>query len=132
MVVESVVCCAFEGVGYGAAKKNSERLVAFCLGLDFVKCEQNQRVLHEVRVVEQRSNPISLPYGGESNIGVMAVVGHVGGDECPLRKFLVLQIVVETRKVLDQLKTSGILGDGVEEDQRIMLADIVIREGPLI
>ena len=62
----------------------------------------------------------------------MAIVGHVGGDEGPLRKLLVMQVTEERSEILDQLETGGVLGDGIVEDQRIMFADIVVRICPLI
>ena len=58
----------------------------------------------------------------------MSIVGHVGSDEAPLRKFLVVQIVVEAREVLDLSCTSGIIGNAVEDDQRVVLANIVVGE----
>ena len=62
----------------------------------------------------------------------MAVVSHVGRDEGPLRKLVVLELVIEGREILDQFKASSVLCDGVKKDQRIMLADIVILKSLLI
>ena len=52
MVVESIVGRAFQRIGDGAAEENREGLVGFGLGFNFVKREQDQGVLHEVRIVE--------------------------------------------------------------------------------
>ena len=102
MVVEGVVRGAFKGIGNGTAKKDCKRLVGLCLCLVFVEGKQYQRVLHEVRIVEQRGEPPTLPLGGERNSGVMAIVGHIRSDKCPLRELLFLQIVIESGKILDQ------------------------------
>lgn len=56
----------------------------------------------------------------------MAIVGHVGSDEHILRKTVVLQIIVEATEVLDLAQTESIFGDRVKQDQRIVLANIVV------
>lgn len=56
----------------------------------------------------------------------MAVVGHVGGDERVLGETLVVKILIKAGEVLDLAKTGSVIGHGVEDDEGVMLAHVVV------
>lgn len=62
----------------------------------------------------------------------MAIVGHVGGYEGPLWEGLAVQRGLEAGKVLNQAKASRVVRHALVQDQRIVLADIVVGVGVLV
>jgi len=127
--VEGIVLLALEVLGDSTTKKEREDLVSDLVGVCLVKGELNQSVLGEVLVLKQFSQETVGPATGKGDVGVVGIVSHVGRNEHMLRESLVLQVIVEAGKVLDLTDTSVIVGDRVEEDQRVMLADVVTRLG---
>lgn len=129
MGVKGVVLLALEVLRDSAAKKEGEDLVPDLVSVGLVESELNQSVLGEVLVLEQFSEEAVGPATGKGDVGVVGIVSHVRSNEHVLREFLVLQVIVEAGKVLDLADTSVIIGDRVEEDQRVVLADVVARVG---
>lgn len=125
--VKGVVFSAAQVLGDGTAEQEGEDLVSDLVGIRFVEREHDQRVLGEVFVLQQVMEEAVGPATGESDVGVVGIVGHVRRDEHVLGEFLVVQVVIEGRKVLDLAEASVILGDGVKEDQWVVLADVVAR-----
>jgi hypothetical protein len=106
--------------------------VGLVVGIILVKGQQDKRVVHEVVVRQQRRHPAALPLAPKGNVGVVDIVGHVRGNESPLGKLLAGQIILEISEVLDLASTGLVLDNGVVENQRVVLADIVIVEGLLV
>jgi hypothetical protein len=46
-----------------------------------------------------------------------------------LGQTVVLEVLVERSEVLDLAGTHGVVGDGVEEDEGVVLADVVVGAG---
>lgn len=109
-----------------------ENTVGLVVGIILVKGQKDERVLHEVVVGQQGRHPATLPLGTKGDVGVVSIVGHIGGDESPLRKLLVGQIMLEISEVLDLASTGLVLDNRVEENQRVVLADVVVLEGLLV
>lgn len=57
---------------------------------------------------------------------------HTRGDEGVLGDAVLLKIIVERAEVLDLAGTSVIVGDRLEDDQRIVLAHVVVGIGLLV
>lgn len=132
MGVEGVIGGTLEVLWDGASEENAKEFVALGVGLVLIKGDEDQGLLHEVGVVEQRADPIALPLGGKGDVGVVRVVGHVGGNKGPLGEGVVGQILLEAGEVLDLAQTRAVVGDGVVEDQRIVFADVVVGKGLLV
>lgn len=126
VVVEGVVDGSLEVVGDGTAEEDGEDLVGDTVGLVLVEGQQDQGVVHEVLVAEERGHEVALPGGAEGDVGVVGVVGHVGGEESPLRQGLGVQVGLEVVEALDLAETSGVVGDGLVEDQGVVLAHVVV------
>lgn len=132
VVVEGRVSGTLKSVRDDATEKDGEDVVMLGVGLVLVEGEDDERVVHEIAVVQQRLEEVTGPGASKGDIGVMAIVGHIGGDEGPLGKGLGLQIILEGGEVLDEAETGGILGDGVKENERVVLADISVGVGLLV
>jgi len=63
----------------------------------------------------------------EGDVGVVGIVGHIGCDEGPLGQLPLVQVVVKRSEVLDQAQSSVVAGNLVKDDQRVVLAHIIIR-----
>lgn len=127
--VEGVILLALEVLRDSAAKKKSEDLVSDLVGVGLIEGELNQSVLGKVLVLEQFSEEAVGPTTGKGDVGVVGIVSHVRSNEHVLREFLVLQVIVEAGKILNLADASVIIGDRVEENQRVVLADVVARVG---
>jgi hypothetical protein len=75
--------------------------------------EQDESVLHEVGVAQQRSEESFHPVSSGCDRGVVAIICHIGSDKHPLREFVTGQILVEHGKVLDLCQTICITRHGV-------------------
>ena len=114
------------------AHQNTENSVVLRVGVILVEGEQNQRVVHEVDVVEQGRHPVPLPLGGEGDVGVVPIVSHVGSDESPLGKLPLGQVVLKAGEVLDLAQTCAVVGDRFVGDQWVVFAHIVRITGFLV
>jgi len=85
MIVECVVRGAFQVFGNGATKEDGEDFVTGGVSLDFVKRQEDERVVHEVGIVEERYHKVTLPRRSECDVRIVSVIGHVWSDERPLR-----------------------------------------------
>ena len=84
MIIEGVIGCSVQGSGDCAAKEEGKDFVASVVGLVFIKCEADEGVVHEISVVEERSKEGAGPACCEGNVGIVAIIRHVGCDEGPL------------------------------------------------
>lgn len=99
--VECVVSGTLKMFWDSTTKENTEQTVSLAISVILIKGQQDEGVRHEVWVVEQFSNPATLPLSSESDVSVVGIVGHVRSDESPLGEPEVLQIIVEAGEVLD-------------------------------
>lgn len=81
VVVESVIRGSVEGLGDSAAEEEGEDFVGGGVGVYLVEGEDDEGVVHEVLVCEEGGEEGLGPRGGFDDCCIMAVVGHVGGDE---------------------------------------------------
>ena len=132
MVVEGGVGGALEGFGDGAAEEEGEDFVGGGVGVDLVEGEDDERVLHEVLVGEERSEELLGPGGGVGDGGIMAVVGHVRGDERPLRELFVLELRLKVDEALNGASARGVGRDGLIERKRVVLANVVVGKVVLV
>nr|POF15493.1 hypothetical protein CFP56_48688 [Quercus suber] len=131
VVVEVRVGGSHGRFGDGTAEEEAEDPVAAGVGVVLVKGDQDEGVLHEVRVVEQGLEEVASPGAGGGDRGVVSVRGHVGRDEHPLRQLLGLQVGLELRHVLDVRQTPSI-GVGLEDDRWVVLSDVVVGTSVLV
>lgn len=124
--VESAIGGSLEVVRDGATNQEGVDRVGVGVVATLIEGEHDKGVLHEVLVLEKVSEEVVRPSTAESDVGVVAVIGHVGGDERVLGETLVVQIIVEAAEVLDLAQTSGVIGDRVEDDERVVLAHVVV------
>lgn len=132
MGVERVILGANQLLGDGTTQQHTENAVANGVMLRLVKGQQNQGIVPEVGVVPQLLDETTLPHGRKRDVGVVAIVGHVRRDKRPLRERVVGNVIVQAGEVLDLAQPGGIAGDRVVQDQRVMLADIVVGTGLLV
>jgi hypothetical protein len=59
----------------------------------------------------------------------MSIICHVRGDKHVLGETVMLQVIIEASEVFDLAETGGVVGDGIKQDQGIMLAHVVFRTG---
>jgi hypothetical protein len=79
--IEIGICSAVERLRDSAAEKNAEDTVLAGVGVVFVEGYEDQSVLHEVRVVQQRLQEGTSPRTGNGDRAVVTIGGHVGSDE---------------------------------------------------
>lgn len=121
-----VVSCSDEALWDGIAEENAEDLVLDGVGFVFVEGDEDEGVLHEMGVVEQGFEEGPEPLTGDGDGGVVAVGGHVGGDEHPLGELIGLEVFVEEGDVFDVGESFGFGDDGVVENLGVVLADVVV------
>ena len=127
VVVELVVDGANEAFRDSVTEEHTEDVVGDGVGVVLVEGQQDQGLGSvEVGVGQERLEKAGGPGTGSGDRGVVAVVGHVGSDEHPLGKSVGFQILVERSEVLDGAETLGVVGDGVVQNSRVVLADVVI------
>lgn len=129
--VKGVILGANQFLGNGTSKKNGEDLVRDWIGFCLIERKNDERLIPEGGVFELR-NEIQFPGSSESDVGVVAIIGHIGGDESPLRKSATNDIGFKAGKILDLSKSGCIAGNAVKEDQRVMFTNVVVGEGFLV
>lgn len=97
VVIETVVFSANKLSGDGITDQDAENLVADGVDFALVPGDEDKGVLHEVLVAQQRLEEVAGPATGGGDVGVVAVRGHVGGDEHPLGELVGLEVLVEVR-----------------------------------
>lgn len=127
--VESAVGSSLEVLGDGATNQKGVDGVGVGVVVTLIKGEHDKGVLHEVLVLEEVSEEVVRPGTAERDVSVVAVVGHVGGDERVLGETLVVKIIVEAGEVLDLAQTSSVIGHRVVDDEGVVLAHVVIGAG---
>jgi hypothetical protein len=130
--VEGVINSADQVTGDSTTEKDGEDLVLDGVVTGLVKGEQDERLVPEVSVVLELLNKVTLPNGGERDVGVVSIVGHVRGNESPLGERVVLNVRPQAGEVLDLGSTGSISGNVVKEDKRVVLADVVVGIGLLV
>lgn len=130
--IESIIRSANQLLGDSTAEKDGEDLVVKGVVIGLVKGEQDERLVPEVSVVFELLNETTLPDRGKGDVGIVSIVGHVGSNESPLRKSIVLNVRPQAREVLDLSSTGSISGNVVKEDERVVLADVVVGMGLLV
>lgn len=126
VVVEVGVRGAVQVLGDSVAQQDGEHAVLDGVGRVLVKGDEDERVLHETGVVEQRGEEVPGPLAGDGDGGVVAVRGHVGRDEHPLRQAILLEILVEHGQVLQDTEAVGTGRVLVVNHRRVVLADVVV------
>lgn len=130
--IESVINGANQVAGDSTTEEDREDLVFDGVITGLVKGEQDERLVPKVSVVLELLDETALPGGGEADVSVVSIVGHVGGDKGPLGKSVVLNVRPQAGEVLDLGSTGSISGNVVKEDKRIVLADVVVGIGLLV
>lgn len=127
MGVESIIGSALKVLGNGATNEEAVHAVGNGVVANFVKGEEHQSVLGEVLILEQGREELGNPFASNCDVGVVGIIGHVRSDEHVLGKAVVLKIIIERSKVLDLAGTDGVIGDGVEQNQWVVLAHVLVR-----
>lgn len=123
MVVVVGVGCADEVGGDGITKENGEDIVLDAVVLVLVEGDQDKGVVHEIFVVQEGFHEVLEPFACGGDVRVVAIAGHVWGDEHPLRELVRLKVLVEECGVLDLFETV-LLGDhGAVEDFGAVLCE---------
>lgn len=118
VVVVVAVAGADEMRGHGVAEQDAVDLVLHGVVFVLVEGDEDEGVVHEALVGQERGEELGEPLAGGGYIGVVAVAGHVGSDEHPLGELVVLKVFIEEGCVLDPLETVLLVGNGVVEDLR--------------
>lgn len=136
VVVEVVVGGADKVLGEGVTEQDGENLVALGVGLVLIPGEEDKSVVHEVLVVEEGLEESTAPLASNTDVGVVTVRGHVGGDEHPLGQLVLLEVLVEHGaagvnhgQVLDLGQTLLVVGDAAGQNGGVVLADVVVGTG---
>ncbi len=108
VIVEGGIDGAVERGGDGTAKENGVDVVVVCVGLIFVKRQNDEGFVRYVGVIEEGSEEGAGPTGGEFNSGIMSIVCHVGGNEGPLWKSFGSNVRIEGDEVLDKGETGSV------------------------
>jgi len=72
--------------------------------------------LHEVLVLQKWTQEVLEPDASHGHGSIVSVGGHIGRDEHPLRKLIVLQVLVEHCSVLDISSSLGFVNNRVIQD----------------
>lgn len=124
--VEGVVGGTAEVLGDSTTEEDTVDAVGDGVVAHLIEGEEDEVVLGEIIVLEQRREETVDPFTGKGDVGVVGIVGHVGGDEHVLGKAVVLKVLVEGGEVLDLARTHGVVGDGVEKHQWVVLAHVLV------
>ena len=132
--VECIVGGTLEVLRDGTTKQNAVDTVGHSVVARLIEGNKNQGVFGEVLILEKRCQETVQEITGNMNIAVVSIVGHIGSDKKVLRQTVVLQVLIKGSEVLDLAGTNGIVGDRVEQDQRVVLAHILVasRQGVAI
>lgn len=79
VVVVVIIGGAHEVIRDGVTKKDAEDAVLDSVGLVLVEGDEDEGIVHEMLVVQQRGQEGLQPLASNSDGGVMAIRGHVGG-----------------------------------------------------
>lgn len=79
VIVEVGVGCADQMLGDGVTEENREDAVLDGVGFVLVEGDEDESVLHEVGVIQERGEKVVQPFTCNCDGGVMTVGGHVGG-----------------------------------------------------
>lgn len=132
MSVEGCVGGALERGGDGATEEDGVDFVGDVVCFVFIEGQHYEGVVCDVRIVEKGREVIAGPRSGERDVRIVAIVCHVGRDEGPLRQRLTCNVRGEGREVLDKAEAGGVGGYRVEQNERVVLADIIVRIGLLV
>ena len=134
MVVEGVIRSALEARrdDIGTTDQNGKDLVLLSVCLGLVEGQQQQGAVHKGGVVEERCEPVPLPNRSKGDVGVVAIIGHVGCDERPLGQGIGFEIVLEVVEVLDQGQTGSIGNHTLKQNERVVLAHVHVGKGLLV
>ena len=121
MIVVACIACSLELLRYCVTKEKGPDFVLVRIRLVFVERQQNESVLREVLVAEERSQETLSPSSGDSDVSVVAVVSHIGRDPYPLGQLVGSQVLVELGEVFDVGQTVGVVLDRIVDDQRAAL-----------
>lgn len=127
--VEGVIGSTLQVLGDGTTNEEGVDTVGDGVVSRLVEGDQDEGILGEVLVLEERRNEALKELTGKGDVGVVSIVGHVGGNEHVLGDALVLKILLEGGEVLDLTRTNSVVGDGIEEDQRVVLAHVGVGSG---
>lgn len=127
--VEGIIGGTLQVLGDGTTNKEGVDTVGDGVVSRLVEGNQDEGILGEVLVLEERGNEALKELTSNGDVGVVSIVGHVRSDEHVLGDALVLKILLKGGEVLDLARTDGIVGDGVEEDQGVVLAHIGVGSG---
>lgn len=127
VVVEGVVLGADELLGNGRAEEDTGDVVALegVLAVSLPGDVDQGAAVVELGVLEERLDEAAGPVARDRDVGVVAVVVQVGGDEQPLGKAVVLEVLVEESQVLDLGQAVGVECNGVEANEEVVLASVV-------
>lgn len=112
---------------HGAAQEQGVHSILQKVVFGLVKRQYDESlVCVEVLVGEERVQERPCPITGGCDIRVVAVVGHVGGNEHPLGQCVGRKVAVEQGKVLGLGEAVRIPGHRVIAHERVVLADVVV------
>lgn len=126
MRVESIVGGSFEVRGDRTPDEETIHAIRFAVVSRLVERDQDERVFTEILILEQRRQKVCEEISRDGDIAVVRIIGHIRRDEHVLRQGLVVEIVVERGEILDLARSDGVVGDRVEENERVMFTDILI------
>jgi len=125
MGVISRVDRATEFLGDSTAEEEGEDLIVDAVGAILVKGEEDEGLIGiEVLVLQQRGKEVLKELSSKVDVGIVSVVQHIGCDEDPLRDSAVGDVDGEVVEVPLKLGTSWNGGDGVEDDEGVVFADV--------
>jgi hypothetical protein len=85
-------------------------------GTIFIEGNEDKGVLHEVLVLQKWTQEVLEPDASHGHGSIVSVGGHIGRDEHPLRKLVVLEVLVEHCSVLDISSSLGFVNNRVIQD----------------
>ena len=97
--IEGGIGGALQGLGDSVAEEDGVDFIRLRISFVFVEGEEDEGVLHEVLVREEGGEEAVGPGAGKGDVGVVAVVGHVGRDKHPLRELVSGEVGVELGEV---------------------------------
>jgi hypothetical protein len=99
------------------------------VGAILIEVNDKEGLVHEKLVIQQRRNECKQPIGTIRDSSIMSIVKHVGGDEDVLGKVIVGKVILESNKVLEDIHALLLFGVRIEQNRRIVLADVVVGAG---
>ena len=121
------VCCPNQFFGNGRAQEHREHLVVDGVCLVLIECQQNECVVAvEPLVLEQENQPVLKPCSSKVGVRIVSVVDHIWGDEHPLWELVCADVCGKVVKISDKGSTLGVQGDGVVENEGVVLAFVEV------